>query len=256
MQIRIIALAAALVASGAQAATVDWRQGSGNSGDFFTVTSGTADVANGTGTLTLGLRAVQRNVGTITPVGNVYHANAGPGAQPNRAWWNFDIYAGFTDMVSPNGFVAADTVRLDALSSLTLQINSYGGSTPGAASFNLLDAGLRGAIDCHVTGCVNGSEFNQDATLLDADPNLQNAKQYFNSSQNATFAPWFNSFNFLLPAFYDFTLTAMDATGQTLTTTMRVNVGNYVPEPGSFALAGLALLGLVGARRRQARLSA
>lgn len=239
----------------AQAATVDWRQGSGNSGANFTVASDIVDFANGgTGTLTLGLRAVQRGVGTIVPVGDVYHVAAGASAQANRAWWNFDIFAGLNPASANTGFDVFDVVTLGGLSSMTLQISTIGGSAPAAASFNLLDASLRSAIDCHVIGCVNGAPFNPDAGVLDTSPDVQNAAQFFNASQNPVFAPWFTAFDMNRSGLYDFTLSAVDQFGNEVSTSMRVNVDNYVPEPGSLALAALSL-GLLAAslRRRQTR---
>lgn len=239
----------------AQAATVDWRQGTGNTGANFTVASDIMNFANGgTGTLTLGLRAVQRNVGTIVPVGDVYHVAAGASSSPNRAWWNFDIFAGLDPLTVNDGFDLFDVVTLGSLSSMTLQINTIGGSAPAAASFDLLDSTLRSAIDCHVSGCVNGAPFNPDAGVLDTSPDVQNASRYFNASQNAVFAPWFTAFDMNRSGIYDFTLSAVDQTGNAVSTSMRVNVGNYVPEPGSLALAGLSLALLAASiRRRQTR---
>lgn len=243
-------LVAALAAcSLAQAAVVDWRQGSGNTGQHFTTDTDAVTFTGGaTGTLELGLRAIQRGVGTITPTGSEYAANLGAATgAPTRAWWNFDIYAG----LSGGGSLAG-------LQSLTLGISTIGGSAPTAASFDLLDAALRAAIDCHVIGCVNGSPVNPDSTVPDlvsgndgAASATADAAHFYNASQNPTFAPWFSSFNFNASALYDFTLTAVDVQGNTVSTAMRVNVGNFVPEPGSLALAGLALAGLATLRRRR-----
>lgn len=244
---------AALLAGAAHlaaAATVDWRQGSGNSGKEFTVSSGAVTLAGDTeANLTLGLRAVQRNVGTITPTGNVYAANAGFAAgSTTRAWWNFDIFAGLN-----TGF-------LSTLSALTLQITTVGGSAPSASSFNLLDSTLRASIDCHVIGCVNGNPVNPDALVADLGPGndgapVRDAALFYNASQNATFAPWFSGFDVNQSALYNFTLTAVDARQQSLSTSMQVNVGNFVgtvPEPGSLLLVAGALLGLAASARRKA----
>lgn len=247
------ALTTTLLITGAQAATVDWRQGSGNTGQHFTVGTGAVGFEGGAGSLTVGLRAVQRNIGTITPTGNTYAVSAGSSDQANRAWWNFDIYAGLSDVTG--------AASLAGLSELTLVITSIGGSAPGQSSFDLLAANLRGLIDCHLTGCVNGSSVNPDATVPDlvAGSNdgplsaTANAARFYNASQNPVFAPWFTAFDMNLSAIYDFTLTARDRQGNVVSSQMLVNVGNFVPEPGSLALVGLGLLGAFAvARRRQA----
>ena len=230
----------------AQSATVDWRAGSGSNGQQFTISSGTTDQ----GALTLGLRAIERGVGPVTPVGNVYAANLGLATGSlTRAWWNFDVYAGLTGVGT-----------LAGLSALTLGITTLGGSTPASASFNLLNGTLRAAIDCHVIGCVNGSPVNPDAMVIDLvagndGPGSATADMghFYNASQNPTFAPWFAPFDVNNDGIYNFTLTAIDRSGQSVQTSMSVNAGNVVPEPGSLALFGLALAGLAasGALRRK-----
>lgn len=233
-RVRLFGLATCLLtlvaaAGGANAAIVDWRQGSGNTGLDFTTSNGTIDGDS----IELGLRAIQRNVGTIVPTGSTYAANTGPSAtSPTRAWWNFDIHVNY------GGIIA----NLDLL---TLSIAAIGGSPPAAVSFDLLSGALRSSIDCHVAGCANPAPTNPDAQG-DEDP-----LHFYQASQNPTFAPWFPAFDFNLPGIYIFTLTAGED-DELIVTEMVVNVGGFpVPEPHTLALFAAATLALAWTRRRR-----
>jgi PEP-CTERM motif len=219
--------ALALVAANAASAdtTVDWRQGSGNTGAHFTTSDGVLDELD----IQLGLRAIQRNVGTVTPTGNVYLVEPGPGAQLNRAWWNFDIHVQYEGAIAD-------------LDSLTLDISTGSGSPPGLTPFDLLV--LRPAIDCHVLNCANPAPTNPDAG---GDEHPEN---FFQASQNPTFAPWFQApFDMFRPGTYTFTLTATEGQ-ESISTSIDVFV---VPEPATMSLFGTALaaFGFASRRRRK-----
>jgi hypothetical protein len=227
-----IAGALALAFLGATAAsadtTVDWRQGSGNTGAHFTTATDTFG-ATAPLNIELGLRAIQRNVGTITPFGSLYPVEPGPSLQLNRAWWNFDIHVQYEGIIAD-------------LDSLTLDISTGGGSPPGLTPFDLLAA--RPLIDCHILNCANPAPINTDAQG-DEDP-----LHFYQASQNPTFAPWFQApFDMFQPGTYTFTLTATEGQGS-VSTSIDVLV---VPEPATITLFGTALaaLGFASRRRRK-----
>ena len=230
MGFKSAAVVAGLVASNPAMAdtTVDWRQGSGNTGAHFTTATDQFGAAAPLD-IEIGLRAIQRNVGTVTPAGSTYVVQPGPSLQLNRAWWNFDIHVNFEGTIAD-------------LDSLTLDISTGNGSPPGASPFDLL--ALRAGIDCHVANCANPSPTNPDAQG-DEDPT-----HFFQASQNPTFSPWFQPpFDMFRPGTYTFTLTATE--GQdSVSTSIDVFV---VPEPATLGLFGTALAALGFASRRRRR---
>lgn len=205
--VRSAALAAAVFfASAASAASIaSWNVGSGQDKNNFQFTSTTF----GSDTIELGLRAQQRQVGSVAPYGDTYYVQPGLQTSPStpspRVWWNFDYHA----------YVSGGLSTLD---SLTLTITSTNANTPSSLS---------------------GANLLTLAALNDSDVQAgQDRDHYFQNSQNPFFG-WFNpQFDPNLRGSYTFTLTATRGM-QSVSEAMTVTV---VPVPAALP-AGLVLLG-------------
>jgi len=214
-----------------------WNVGSGQlNGNFV----GREEDLSGVN-LQLALRATNRQGAYIAPVGETYTVLAGsqPGV-PTRARWNFDIHVSF------DGVIATD------LTALYLEIEKGPGGVDGYDMINLLDATLRGAIDCHTIAPACASA-TQPSGSSSSGPHTGNPDNYYQSSQNPVFAPWFTNIGFDMNEVATYTLRLGGMTGEGgFDTQIVVNVVAPVPEPAALSLLGLGLLGLAAARRRKA----
>jgi hypothetical protein len=188
--------------------------GTGNTNDSFQIDS--IDLGNGQ-TLELGLRAVMRHVGPITPEGgntNVYDAPTGNAA--GRALWNFDF------SITVLGTATSNPVTLASLTDVMLTITG-GGLTN---SFNPLN-GAGQVTDNAIASSLG----------IDAQQN----------SENLGFSGFLTGFDPNAIDSYVFTLTAT-GNGQIASDSITVNA---VPEPATLTLLGAGLLGLAAVRRKR-----
>ena len=209
--------------------------GSGNANSNFTVDS--------QGNLEIGLSAIERFVGPIVPVGNIYTVPLGPTSVPTKtgANWGFDF-----------------SVNLNALGTGTAHLSDI------TTSLTLVDVakGTTGSFD-PLALIPDNSQFGpggkQDCNVS-CDPTTNYAFQNSEALSFFGIAFLFNDlgFDMNLDDTYFLTLQVFDADHTQLgSDTIQINAGNgaSVPEPLTLSLFGAGLCGAAVLRRRKNRKS-
>lgn len=197
-----------------------YYNGTGNPNVNFTVGTG--------GGVELGLSAIMRFVGPITPTGNTYNAPTGE-SSPGRAKWNFQFsvntqYAGGTAVLN-------DYVYRLSVANLT------------AGTSNIPFDPIRLIPDNAYWGSGGETAVQSLVTQWGAQ-----------NSENLNFAgfgpPGFDQF---ADALYQITLEGFSGNQSVASVQILVNVGNPaqgIPEPGTFALFAAGLAGLAYLKKK------
>jgi hypothetical protein len=154
-------------------AGIGWGVGDGQCNGSFVVTEDALFPSPDGDGIELGMRAEQRSVGQIDPVGADYTVETGSDpTNPARAWWNFQ------HSISYGG-------NINDLDDLTFAIRTDEGlSTPFLPRYDML--ALRSTIDDRNPTADRGDP---------AENRTQTYRDLYQTSQNPIFFPWFSSYD-------------------------------------------------------------
>jgi hypothetical protein len=197
-----------------------------------------------TGTVEIGLQAIQRGVGAnITPTGNVYHVPLGPDPTNGaRAYWNFDLSVNLRS----TGLGNSSLTLGDVIPMLTIQDVATG----TLLAFNPFTAFPDNSAYTATGTTRNGNVSGQQATVADIG---------FQNSENLVFFPGLN-YNFNTNDTFNIALSFTDLQNNSLGSVgIQVISGNGAsPVPGPIVGAGFPGLvmafgaGFAWYRRRKA----
>ena len=192
--------------------------GGGNPNQGFTVFSGTS----GGGTLELGLSAINRYIGPATEVGDQYYVPAGLAVGHPGAEWGFDF-------------------------SINTNVGGAGSLMLSDFTFNITITDLDGTYIASFDPTLIPDNAYWNGAKVQAPPTpAQNTVYGMQNSEPLSFIPpTAGTYDPNAAHRYEITLSALPKNGPVIDPSISIFVNvQAVPEPATFGLAGIALLGL------------